>query len=379
MKKYIIILFSGILFYVLLDNFMSVLDVALFILSVIFPFILGSAIAFIISVPMRQVEKRLFRNTKFAILKRLRRIVALIITVTALLSIITLAMVVVIPQVSTTITDLAGKLPDALDETVDWLKVQSISYPEIEEFVNELDVDWHEIMDNIINFVKNGAGGWINSGISIVSNVVSKVTTFFIGLVFSIYVLFQKEKLSGQIKQILYAFLPSKKVEKIIYVGKVTSQTFSNFLSGQCLEATILGTMFFISMLIFRLPYALMIGIIIAITALIPIVGAFIGCFIGIILIAIDSPAKAVFFVILFLVLQQIEGNLIYPHVVGSSVGLPSIWVLVAVTVGGKLFGVMGMIVFIPICSVLYSLFREYIKDRLNKKKIPSELYERGE
>ena len=152
--------------------------------------------------------------------------------------------------------------------------------------------------------------------------------------------------------------------------------TFSRFFSGQCLEAVILGSMFLVAMTIFKMPYALLVGVLIAVTALIPIVGAFIGCFVGAFLILIVDPWMAVKFIIMFLVLQQIEGNVIYPKVVGNSVGLPSIWVLTAVTVGGNLFGVIGMLVFIPLCSVAYALFRTFIKGRLNDRKIPAEKWE---
>ena len=178
----------------------------------------------------------------------------------------------------------------------------------------------------------------IHSGIGVVSGAVSGVTSFFISIVFSIYVLFRKEKLSEQGKQILYAVLSMKSADKVIYVAKLSNTIFSNFLSGQCLEAVILGMMFVVSMAIFRLPYAVLVGVLIAITALIPIVGAFLGCAIGALLIVMVSPMQALIFLIMFFVLQQIEGNLIYPHVVGNSVGLPSIWVLAAVTLGGKLF-----------------------------------------
>ena len=192
---------------------------------------------------------------------------------------------------------------------------------------------------------------------------------FFIGFIFSIYVLFQKETLARQTKKILYAFTKEKTAQKVLRVVRLANTTFASFLSGQCLEACILGTMFCVTMLVIRLPYALLIGIVIAITALIPIVGAFIGCVVGIILIGLVNPVKAVIFVIMFFVLQQIEGNLIYPHVVGSSVGLPGMWVLMAVTVGGSLFGIVGMLTFIPICSVCYALFRLFVNERLKEKR----------
>ena len=165
-----------------------------------------------------------------------------------------------------------------------------------------------------------------------------------------------------------HAFMPAKRVERVIYICSLSYHTFSNFITGQCIEAVILGTMFFVTMSIFRFPYALLVGVLIAFTALIPIFGAFIGCIVGALLILMVDPMRALMFILLFLVLQQIEGNLIYPHVVGSSVGLPSIWVLMAVTLGGNLLGVAGMLIFIPLMSVLYSLFREWVNRRLSRK-----------
>ena len=170
----------------------------------------------------------------------------------------------------------------------------------------------------------------------------------------------------------LYGLLPVKRADRALEILRLANRTFSSFLSGQCLEAVILGTLFVVAMTVFRLPYAVLVGVLIALTALIPIVGAFIGCGVGALLIAVTDPWKALVFVILFLVLQQIEGNLIYPHVVGSSVGLPSIWVLAAVTLGGKLMGVAGMLFFIPLCSVLYALFRDFVKGRLAEKQVPA-------
>ena len=171
----------------------------------------------------------------------------------------------------------------------------------------------------------------------------------------------------------IYGLLPLRQADRTLDVLRLSGRTFSSFLSGQCLEACILGTLFVAAMTIFRMPYALLVGVLIALTALIPIVGAFIGCAVGALLIAIDDPWKALWFIVLFLVLQQIEGNLIYPHVVGSSVGLPSIWVLAAVTLGGKLMGITGMLFFIPLCSVIYALFRSYVKNRLVSKAVPPE------
>ena len=221
-----------------------------------------------------------------------------------------------------------------------------------------------------ISLLGNGAGNMMNTTVSAVGSVVSGLATFFIAFSFACYVLFQKEKLHVQIRKVLFAFLPKQKADAFLKVCSLTYRTFANFLTGQCLEAVILGCMFVVTLSILRMPYALLIGVLIAFTALIPIFGAFIGCAVGSFLIFMVSPKQAIIFIIVFLVLQQIEGNLIYPHVVGESVGLPSIWVLAAVTIGGNLMGIVGMLVFIPLLSVVYTIFRKVVYQRLKKRHI---------
>ena len=211
----------------------------------------------------------------------------------------------------------------------------------------------------------------LSSTVSAAMSIISGVTTFFIGFVFAIYILLQKETLSRQFKKLMRAYLPEAVTDRTLEILHLIYETFSSFFAGQCLEAVILGTMFFIVLSIFQLPYALLIGVLIAFTALIPLFGAFIGCAIGAFLMLMVEPLNALVFLIIFFVLQQLEGNLIYPHVVGNSVGLPSIWVLVAVTIGGSTMGIVGMLVFIPVCSVLYTLLREAVNKRLNKKNPP--------
>lgn len=213
----------------------------------------------------------------------------------------------------------------------------------------------------------------LDSTITVARSIINGVTTFFIAFVFACYILLQKEKLNVQVRKVLYAFIPRGRAEAALEVFSLTYSTFSSFLTGQCLEAIILGTMFVIAMTLFQMPYALLVGVVISFTALIPIFGAFIGCAIGAFLIFMVDPIKALGFIVLFLVLQQIEGNFIYPHVVGNSVGLPSIWVLAAVSLGGSLMGVVGMLIFIPIVSVVYALFREIVYLKLKQQKIDPE------
>lgn len=369
------ILFAAIAFNWGLNHMAVVSGAAAWLFGLVSPFVLGGALAFVFNVPMRRIEATLFGGrTKLP--RTLRRVAAYLLTLLAVVAVIGLAFFVIIPQIGESLRTLFDQIPDALDSAAKWLTALGQEHPELYEEIMRFDltrfnIDFDQIARQVAANVKDWMTGLVGISVSAVGSVVGAVTNFLIGFVFSIYLLLQKEKLAGQCRQILYALLPGEAADRVIEIARLSDRTFSSFLSGQCTEAVILGTLFFISMTLLRMPYALMVGVLIAVTALIPIVGAFIGCFVGAFLILIVNPMQALFFVILFLVLQQVEGNLIYPHVVGNSVGLPSIWVLAAVTVGGKLMGVFGMLIFIPLCSVCYALFRGFIKGKLREKKVP--------
>lgn len=280
---------------------------------------------------------------------------------------VTLVVVTVIPQLFGAIKVLTNKIPIFWSGLISQLEIIFAENPELMEILNSFEtiqIDWQKIINTVLEFLRNGMGSMLTSTFTVASSIISSTVNFFIALVFSIYILVQKEKLGSQFKRLLQAYTTPKIYQGTLKVCRLLHQNFSHFITGQCTEAVILGLMFVISMTIFRFDYAVMIGVLIAFTALIPIVGAFIGCFIGAFLMLVDDPVKAIWFVILFIVLQQIEGNLIYPHVVGNSVGLPSIWVLAAVTVGGSLMGVFGMLVFIPLLSTVYMLLREDVNKR---------------
>ena len=327
-----LILFT-IIILIALWNYKMIFDAIVFILGIVLPFLVGGAM-----------------------------------TIAVLIGVVVLVMFVVIPELTKTSLSLGKTIQAFVPEAQRFLEELFTDNSEVRAWLDSLNLDVDQIMNSAVSFFQNGAGNVLNSTVSAIGSIVSGVTTFVIAFVFACYVLLQKEKLRVQVQKVLYAFLPDKKVESVMEVCSLTSKTFSSFLAGQCVEALILGTMFFVVMSIINMPYALLVGVLIAFTALIPIFGAFIGCFVGAFLILMVDPLQALIFVIMFLVLQQIEGNFIYPKVVGSSVGLPSIWVLAAVTIGGSLMGVVGMLIFIPIVSVIYTLFRSSVYKRLGKK-----------
>ncbi|WP_367565520.1 AI-2E family transporter [Lacrimispora sp.] len=346
-------------------NYSRVLALGVKLIGFITPFLVGGVMAFILNVPMRWIEKMLPLKED----SKLRRPLSLCLTLLLVIGILILVTFVVMPELFHTILSLQYSIPAFLTGVKEEAEKMFALNPEIGNYINSIQVDWKSFLEKVVGFLTTGAGTVLSSTFSAAMSIISGMTTFLIGLVFAIYILLQKETLSRQIKKLMAAFLPEEATVRTLGLLKLTNDTFSNFLAGQCLEAVILGTMFFLALSVFRLPYALLIGVLIAFTALIPMFGAFIGLAIGAFLMLMVKPLDALIFLIIFLVLQQIEGNLIYPHVVGNSVGLPSIWVLVAVTIGGSALGIVGMLVFIPLCSVLYAVIREVVNKRLENRK----------
>lgn len=366
-----LIVFTAILV-VALWKFDTVLEGAKNIWGILFPFVLGGAIAFVINVPMSFLEKKIFGKTKDGnkVGKKLARPISLLLTIILAVGVIALVMFGVIPQLTRTMGSLMISIANFVPQMQNWIREFSHNNQEIMKLVNQVQFNQDQAIKWGISILGSGAGNMMNTTMSAVGSIVSGFATFFIAFSFACYILFQKEKLHVQIRKVFFAFIPKQKAEAFLKICSLTYQTFANFLTGQCVEAVILGSMFVVTLSILKMPYALLIGTLIAFTALIPIFGAFIGCAVGCFLIFMVNPKQAILFIIVFLILQQIEGNLIYPHVVGGSVGLPSIWVLAAVTIGGNLMGIVGMLIFIPLVSVLYTIFREFVYLRLKEKNI---------
>ncbi|MBQ7980132.1 MAG: AI-2E family transporter, partial [Oscillospiraceae bacterium] len=360
--KIIGIITAAAVIFAVFRSFTAVLDFLKGVVSIFMPFVVGAAIAFVINVPMRAIEKKLFPKSKK--LDKARRPLAFVLTLLAVVAVVSAVLILVVPQLGETFKTLGSKIPEFMDKAEEYIEGIFKDYPQIQSTISELSLDWSGIMTSVSGWVQSG----LSSTIDVAASAVNGVVSAFIGFVFAIYILLQKETLGNQARMILYALVPENAADRVNGIAAQTSKTFSNFLSGQCLEAVILGCMFAVVMLILRMNYVALISVLIAFTALIPLVGAFIGCFIGAFLIFMDNPLQALVFVIVFLIIQQIEGNLIYPKVVGESVGLPAMWVLFVVTIGGKIMGVIGMLIMIPASSVVYALFREFIVNRLRTK-----------
>lgn len=353
-----------------------VLDAIKFILHILFPFLLGSAIAFVLSVPMNRIQRRCFARVKDGSrLKKAAAPISLLLTLLLVAAILSLVISVVLPELGSTIAMLSKTLPQKVPALLKKIERLFADNPNLILYLEEMEssLNWDELLNQLVSFFRVGANTMLNSTISVATGIVSGVGTFFIAFVFACYILLQQKTLGRQMKKLCFAYLKEKDANECLRICGMTHRIFTNFLTGQCVEAVILGLMFFLTMTILRFPFAVLVGVLIAFTALIPIFGAFIGCAVGTFLILTVNPTQAFLFIVLFLVLQQIEGNLIYPKVVGGSIGLPGIWVLAAVSLGGSLFGVVGMLVFIPMVSVFYALLRESVQKRLEEKQIEIE------
>ncbi len=349
----------------LFDNFLGIMT----------PFIVGAVLAFILNVPVRGFEK-LLKGIKN---DTLRRLVALILTLLCVCLVLVGVFMLLIPEIKSTLIQIYPNLERAFNNTVAWVQKMLKDYPQIQEIIGKLDLsafNWAAIGEKFIAFVSSSLSSLFPQAVSVVGSLAGALISGFISIAFAFYSIFQKETLARQGRKVLYAILPEKASDYIVRVLRLANSTFSNFLSGQCVEVCILGTMFFVAMSIFRIPHAALVSVLTAVTAFIPVVGAWFGCITGAVLIAVSNPVLAFWFVILSVVVQQLENNFVYPRVVGTSVGLSGMWVLLAVGLGGEMMGVVGMFLMIPCVSVVYALVREAVNNRLKNKEVPSEKLE---
>lgn len=361
-----------IVLYWILHEFDRVKAVFSFLKGLVSPFVLGASLAFIINVPMRAIENMLVKIAN----KTLRRVIALLLTLLAVLLVVALVFWLLIPQLVDTVQSVVPKLYTFATETEKNVKQWIVEHPQWMELIDTQNLNLGDWIQKLASWLGSGLSGILGSAFSTIGIISSAIMDIVIAVVFAIYCLFQKETLARQGRKLLYAYLPEKFSDGLIRVLRLTNSTFSNFLSGQCLEVVILGCLFAVSMLIFQMPYVPLVSVLVAVTAFIPVVGAWVGCVLGAFFILVANPVQAIWFVVMFLVLQQIENNLIYPRVVGTSIGLSGMWVLVAVAVGGELMGVAGMFLMIPVASVLYTLLTEATNKRLEKMEIDSKKLE---
>ncbi len=376
MRKIIFLIVIAILLFLGLQNFSVVMKSIGILLGLLMPLLLGFCIAFILNVLMKIIEERLFaplNKKNYKIWNSCRRPLCLILTISIVIAVILILLFLLIPELKKTFDIMLNNLPLYLKQIQTWLEDIVSSLDISADTLAAMQIDWKELEDSIRSFSKNVSSHFLTTTFDVTASIFSGLVNFILGVAFSIYILLQKEKLGKQIKKTLYAFLPEEKADIVVSIGVLSNKTFSRFVSGQFLEAIIIGVLCFIGMQIFSMPYASMISVLVGFTALIPMVGAFIGTAIGAFLILMVDPMKAFWFIIFIIVLQQFEGNVIYPRVVGSSVGLSGLWVLFAIMIGGSAFGIVGMLISVPVCSVLYCLLRTSVAQRLDDKGITIE------
>jgi len=364
---------SCILLYWFLNDMERVKTIVGNVLGLIQPFLVGACIAFVLNVPMRAIEKQIRKIPNMPA----DRTISILLTILLVVLIFGIVVHLLIPQVKETVDIIAQQLPPFFAKMERNVRQFLEENPEVAQWVQENteweNLNWAGLAQQVVDVVGDSLGKVVGNTVDVVKNLISSIWSLFVSLVFSLYCLGNKERLARQGRRILYSILPERWSDEIIRIGRLSNSTFSNFFSGQCIEVVILGSMFALTMTILRMPYVPLVSVLVAVTAFIPIVGAWVGCGLGALFILVNDPMQAVAFIVMFLILQQIENNFIYPRVVGTSVGLPSMWTLAAVTVGADIMGVAGMVLMIPICSVLYTLLSEFTADRVRVKGIDPE------
>ena len=372
-KTLILGIMGCIFLYWFLNDMERVKAIAGSILSMLQPFLVGACIAFILNVPLRAIEKQIRRVPKLPA----DRSISIMLTLACVGLVVALVGRLLVPQVRETVEIIAQQFPPFVAKVETHIRHFLAENPQVEQWLwenTDLEkLDWAALAQQGIDLVGDTLGKVLGNTVDVVKSFISSIWNLIISVIFSLYCLGNKEQLSRQGRRILYSILPERLSDEIIRIGRLANTTFSNFISGQCIEVLILGTMFAVAMTILRMPYVPLVSVLVALTAFIPIVGAWIGCALGAFFILVNDPMQAVAFVVMFFILQQVENSLIYPRVVGTSVGLPSMWTLVAVTIGADIMGVAGMVLMIPICSVIYTLGREFTAERVRIKGIDPE------
>ena len=340
-----------------------------FLTGILKPFILGGALAFILNLPLSFLEKKVFRNLKGRG-EKFKRPLSIFLSLVFVLLLILILLLTVVPEVISAFESIISSIPSLVTRVESWSN--DVLTPVLKnnpELLKSLETNWDSLLSKSLSFLKDGLSSLLSSTLVAANSLISSITSFVVALIFAIYVLGDKERLERQFRSLLKAYTSKETEEYVLHVFSVLHRSFSSFISGQCLEAVILGSIFILVLSILRFPYSVMIGVVVMFSALLPIVGAFIACIFGAFIILLSSPVKALYFVVIFLIIQQLENNLIYPRVVGSSVGLPALWVFFAVTLGGALFGVLGMLFFIPVFSAVFVLLKEDVGRRIRLKE----------
>lgn len=355
----------------ILKYFEQILSFIGVLLDVLAPLLLGCVVAYILNIVLRFLERHYTKIEKRPWLSKAKRPVCILGSFGFVAAIVAAVICLVVPEIGSSFQVLGKSIPVAVDSVVDFLSAHADEFPAFQETLENFQVDWPKLFENALGVATTGIGSIFTSAVSVAGAVFGGVVNVVIGIIFAIYVLANKEKLAAQLKKLAQAYISEKTRKVCGEFLELLDGSFSSFIVGQCTEAVILGTLCALGMLILRLPYAVMTGVIVGVTALIPVVGAYVGAAVGGFMIFMVDPMKALVFIIFLVILQQLEGNIVYPKVVGSSIGLPGMWVLAAVTLGGGLFGVLGMLVGVPLAATIYKWISR--KTNLKLQKTPKQ------
>lgn len=369
LKKYLIIGAVAVAVMVIVKNLSYIGSFISLIFTAFSPLVIGCAIAFVFNIIMSFFERHYFPKSRKKIAEKTKRPVCLLFSVCIVALGIFLIAKIVVPEVAESCKVLYNTIPDIAERLKEWAIKNFENIPDIQKKISELDINWATVTENIASFLTSGATGLISSLVGIIGSFTLSITKICVGIAFAIYLLIYKDGIKKGVSRLKNAYLEKKTADKLQHIFDVTNKTFKSFFVGQFTEAIILGFLCSIGMLILRLPYAVMTGTVVGVTALVPIVGAFIGAIVGVFMILTVNPMQAVIFIIFLIILQQIEEKFIYPKVVGSSIGLPGIWVLASITVGGAMSGILGMLLGVPTVAVIYKLVCENLEKRESEKK----------
>lgn len=357
------ILLAGLVLLVVL-YFGEMLTLLKFLYVIVYPLLLGAAIAYAINILVAGYEKIYFARSKNPLLHRTRRGVCILLAILTIILILVFFLRIILPQLYATLSLLAASFPAAYNQGMEWARQHSDQLPGLQEQLAKLNMDGEAVLKRSAGVLQD----WAFGTFSFIYSIFNGLVTLTIALVFGVYALFSKEELKKNFDNFFKAYLKNDRRQKLYAGLRITNETFTNYIVGQCKEAVILGLLCTIGMLLLKFPYAITIGPVIGLTALIPMVGAYLGAAVGFFLIVVVNPLQALLFIVFIIVLQQLEGNLIYPKVVGESIGLPGIWVIAAITVGGGLMGIVGMLLGVPVAAAVYKLSGKSIAARLRSQ-----------
>ena len=368
-RKILFIIIISIVVFLGLQNIGVVLKAVKTVAGFLTPFFLGGSMAFILNVPLQLIERKVLHYDN-EIIRKVRRPASIILSILLVAALLFLIVVLIVPQLSETIEVLTGIIPIFFRSIPGWIDGFTERFPDLDQWIKSYEVDWYGIGNQLMNIIKSGTSGILEYTVSLITNIFNFTFNFIVAFVFAINILANKERLAKQGKKLLYAYLQEPKADRVVYISGLSHKVFFQFVTGQLTEAVILGLLCFVGMLVFRFPFAPMAAVLIGFTALIPLFGAFIGTGLAAFMILMVDPMKAVWFVVFIIVLQQFEGNVIYPRVMGNSIGLPAMWVILAVTLGGSTMGIVGMLLFVPVFSIMYTLLKDAVGKRLAVKRV---------